>query len=94
MKGTNYTKERINTTQQHSKCKLYGDGDETVNHMICEYIKWWQKLLGSPRSGSTTLSYRNCVITPGWRLTKAGYRMCFDTLYDEKDIFKNSSDGD
>ena len=24
----------------------------------------WQKLLGSARSGSTALSYRNCVITP------------------------------
>ena len=33
-----------------------------------KYPLWWQKLLGSARSGSTALSYRNCVITlvSGW----------------------------
>ena len=31
---------------------------------------------------ATALSYRNCVITPGWRLMRAGYRTCFHTLYD------------
>ena len=30
------------------------------------------------------LSYRNCVITPGWWLMRTGYHMCFQTLYDEK----------
>ena len=40
----------------------------------------WHKLLGS---GSTALSYQNCVITPGWRLMRAGYRTCFHTLYNE-----------
>ena len=29
-----------------------------------KYPVRWQKLLGSARSGSTALSYRNCVITP------------------------------
>ena len=29
------------------------------------------------------LSYRNCVITPGWWLMRAGYHTCFHTLYDE-----------
>ena len=47
----------------------------------------WQKLLGSARSGCTTLSYRNCVITPGWRLMRARYRTCFHALYDEKNVF-------
>ena len=32
----------------------------------------------------TALSYRNCVITPGWRLMRTWYRTCFHTLYDEK----------
>ena len=41
-------------------------------------------LLGSTRSGSTALSYRNYVITPGWRLMRAGYRTCIHPLYDEK----------
>ena len=43
----------------------------------------WPKLLGSARSGSTALSYQNCVITPGWRLMRTWYHMCFHT-YDEK----------
>ena len=42
-----------------------------------------QKLLGNIRSGSTALSYRNCVITSVWWLMKARYRTCFHTLYDE-----------
>ena len=48
-----------------------------------KYPARWQKLLGSNRSGSTALSYRNCVITPGWRLIRAGYRICFHTFNDE-----------
>ena len=44
----------------------------------------WQMLLGSARGGSTALSYRNCVITPGWRLMRTWYRTCFHTLGDEK----------
>ena len=28
-------------------------------------------------------SYRNCVITPGWWLMRAGHRTCFQMLYDE-----------
>ena len=43
-----------------------------------------QKLLDSARSGSSTLSYWNCVIIPGWWLRRAGYCTCFHTLYDEK----------
>ena len=42
---------------------------------------------GSTRSGSTALSYRNCVITPGWRLMWTGYRTCFHTLYDGKNSY-------
>ena len=51
-----------------------------------KYPVRWQKLLCSAKSGSTALSYQNCVITPGWQLMRAGYCMCFHTLYDEKKI--------
>ena len=33
---TNYIKAKIDNTQQNSKCKLYGDKDETINHIINE----------------------------------------------------------
>ena len=52
--------------------------------LFSKYPVRGQKLLGSPRSGSTALSYRNCIITPGWRLMRTWYRTCFHTLYDEK----------
>ena len=35
---------------------------------------------------NTALSYRDCVITPGWRLMRTWYHTCFHTLYDEKKI--------
>ena len=34
--GTNHIKGRIDKTQQNSKCRLCGDRDETINHMISE----------------------------------------------------------
>ena len=40
---TNHIKARINRTQQNSKCRLYGDRDETINHIISEYSKLKQK---------------------------------------------------
>ena len=33
---TNHIKERIDKTQQNSKCRLCGDGDEIINHIISE----------------------------------------------------------
>ena len=36
---TNHIKARIDTTQQNSKCRLYGDRDETINHIISEWSK-------------------------------------------------------
>ena len=48
----------------------------------------WQKQFASTRNGSTTLSLRNCAITLGWQLMRAGYHMCFYTLYDEKKIYE------
>ena len=36
---TNHIKARIDKTQQNSKCRLYGDSDETINHIISECCK-------------------------------------------------------
>ena len=40
---TNHTKARIEKTQQNSKCRLCGDRDETINHIISECSKLAQK---------------------------------------------------
>ena len=36
---TNHIKTRIDKTQQNSKCRLCGDRDETINHIISECSK-------------------------------------------------------
>ena len=40
---TNHIKARIDKTQQNSKCRLCGDRDETINHIISECSKLTQK---------------------------------------------------
>ena len=40
---TNHIKARIDKTQQTSKCRLCGDRDETINHIISECSKLAQK---------------------------------------------------
>ena len=40
---TNHIKARIDKTQQNSKCRLCGDRDETINHVISECHKIAQK---------------------------------------------------
>ena len=40
---TNHIKARIDKTQQNSRGKLYGDRDETTNHIINECSKLAQK---------------------------------------------------
>ena len=40
---TKHIKTRIDKMQQNSKCRLYGDRDETINHIICECSKLAQK---------------------------------------------------
>ena len=40
---TNHIKERIDETQQNSKCRLCGDRDEMINHIISECSKLAQK---------------------------------------------------
>ena len=40
---TNQIKSRIDKMQQNSKCRLCGDRNETINHIISEYNKLAQK---------------------------------------------------
>ena len=40
---TNHIKTRIDKTQQNSKCRLCGDRDETINHIMSECSKLAQK---------------------------------------------------
>ena len=40
---TNHIKARIDKTQQNSKCRLFGDRDETINQIISECSKLAQK---------------------------------------------------
>ena len=40
---TNHIKARIDKTQQNSKCRLCGDRDKTINHIINECSKLPQK---------------------------------------------------
>ena len=40
---TNHINVRIDKTQQNSKCRLCGDRDETINHIISEYNKLAQE---------------------------------------------------
>ena len=39
----NHIKARIDMTQPKSKCRLCGDRDETINHIICECSKLAQE---------------------------------------------------
>ena len=34
---TNYVKMKIDNLQENSKCRLFGDRDETINPIISEY---------------------------------------------------------
>ena len=40
---TNHIKARIDKTQQNSKCRLCGDRDETINHIISRCSKLTQR---------------------------------------------------
>ena len=40
---TNQINVRIDKMQQNSKCRLCGDRDEPINHIICECSKLAQK---------------------------------------------------
>ena len=42
-KKTNYIKAKINNVQQNSNCRLCGDKDKTVHHMIIECSQLAQK---------------------------------------------------
>ena len=40
---TNHIKARIDKTQENSKCRQWGDKNETINHIIREFSKLAQK---------------------------------------------------
>ena len=40
---TDYVKAKIDQTQQNSRCRLCGDRDQTINHIISEYDKLAQR---------------------------------------------------
>ena len=40
---TNYPREKIDNMQENRKCRLHGNRDETVNHIISEWGKLAQK---------------------------------------------------
>ena len=46
---TYHIKARIDKTQQNSKCRLCGDRDETINHIISESSKLRRDTTGSAR---------------------------------------------
>ena len=54
-----------------------------VSAFLLNTLSVGKSCLVAPGVASTALSYRNSVITPGWRLMRAGYRTCFHTLYDK-----------
>ena len=64
---TNHIKARIDKTQHNSKCRLCGDRDETINHIISEYSKLSQKEYKTRHKGlarwSTERSARNLNLT-------------------------------
>ena len=48
---TNHIKPRIDQTQQNSKCRLCGDRDETINHIISECSNWNRMSTGLDMTG-------------------------------------------
>ena len=50
---TNRFKARIDKTQQNRRCKLCGDRDETVDHIISKYSKLAQKSIRLDATGWT-----------------------------------------
>ena len=58
---TNHIKARIDKTQQNSKCRLCGDRDETINHIISECSK---------------LAQRNCKSRHDWIGKVVHWEMC------------------
>ena len=64
---TNHIKERIDKTQQNSKCTLCGDIDESINHIISEFSKLARKEYRTTQDGcarwSTGINARNRNLT-------------------------------
>ena len=60
-KRTNHIKARIDKTQQNSKCRLNGNREETINHMISE---------------CSILAQREYKIRDDWVIKMIHWEMC------------------
>ena len=58
---TYHIKERIDKKQQNSKCRLCGDRDKTINHIITECRKLAQKEYKTRHDWVVTWSTRRCA---------------------------------
>ena len=67
---TNHIKARIDKTQQNSRCRLCGDRDETINHIISECSKLAQKEYNTRhdwRLAVTQTPVKNYRLTLTWK---------------------------
>ena len=58
---TNHIKARIDKTLQNSKCRLWGDRDETINHIISECSKLARKEYKTRHDGWARKSTGRCA---------------------------------
>ena len=65
---TSYTKAKIDNTQKNTKCRLYDDREEMVNHLIskCSELpqKWIQEQVWLGRKGYPLGSVQETEIWP------------------------------
>ena len=86
---TNHIKARIDKTQQNSNCRLCGDRDETINHIISECSKLAQKeyktrhdWVGRWSTGNCTISLNLIQRTNGiWTTQQLPWRMWLTNSY-------------
>ena len=58
---TNHIKARIDMTQQYKRCRLCGDRDGTINHIISECSKLAQKEYKTRHDWIGKVIHRNCA---------------------------------
>ena len=59
--NNNNNKTQQDKTQQNSKCRLCGDGDETINHIISEYRIKYRESIRRDTTGSARRFIGKCV---------------------------------
>ena len=58
---TNHIKARIDKTQQNSRCRFYGEKDDTINHIISGCSKLAQRVYKTSTTGWAMGSTGNCA---------------------------------